>query len=221
MKVRALTLEEEEITELAMLYDYGEKTLQYDELKEGGKGAEWLKATRQKIKKIAGTEKASLHEEYEGKPEITIYLEDGIIICDCLSTCKGSGVFLNYPFSEKYQAALFSAGSGVETSIDRLFEFAKRVKNLERAYCVREGMTRETDSLPKRFMDKPLKEGASKGAVLETSKFEEMKSKYYALRGWDIASGIPTRETLEQYGLGYVARDLEKLGKLPEKVPVG
>ena len=217
MKVRALTLEEEEITELAMLYDYGEKTLQYDDLKEGGKGAEWLKATREKIKKIAGTEKASLHEEYEGKPEITIYLEDGIIICDCLSTCKGSGVFLNYPFSEKYQAALFSAGSGVETSIDRLFEFAKRVKNLERAYCVREGMTRETDSLPKRFMDKPLKEGASKGAVLETSKFEEMKSKYYALRGWDIATGIPTRETLKQTGLGDVARDLEKRGKLPKK----
>ncbi len=217
MKVRALTLEEEEIEGLAMLYDYGEKTLQYDELKEGGKGAEWLKATREKIKKIAGTEKASLHEEYEGKPEIAIYIEDGIIICDCLSACKGSGVFLNYPFSEKYQAALLSAGSGVETSVDRLLEFAKKVKNLERAYCVREGMTRETDSLPKRFMDRPLQQGASKGAVLESSKFEDMKSKYYALRNWDVATGIPTRETLKQTGLSFVAKDLEKRGKLPKK----
>ena len=217
MKVRALTLEEEEIKELAMLYDYGEQTLQYDELKEGGRGAAWLKATREKIKKIAGTEKASLHEEYEGKPEIAIYLEDGIIICDCVGSCKGSGVFLNYPFSEKYQAALLSAGTGVETSVDTLFEFAKRVKNLERAYCVREGMTREMDSLPKRFMDNPLKEGPFKGAVLESSKFEDMKSKYYALRGWDIATGIPTRETLQQTGLTNIGRDLEKRGKLPKK----
>jgi hypothetical protein len=138
-----------------------------------------------------------------------------------LSACKGSGVFLNYPFNGKYQARLFSAGTGVETSVEKPFKFAKRVKNLERAYCVREGMTREADSLPKRFMDNPLQEGPFQGAVLESSKFEEMKSKYYALRGWDIATGIPTRETLEQTELGDVAKDLGKRGKLAEKSPEG
>jgi len=47
-----------------------------------------------------------------------------------------------------------------------------------------------------------------------------MKDKYYALRGWDAATGVPTRETLEQTGLGYIARDLKKSGKLPGKVPI-
>ena len=56
---------------------------------------------------------------------------------------------------------------------------------------------------------------------LETSKFEDMKSKYYTLRGWDVATGIPTRETLEKDGLEDVARDLEKLGKLPGKATAG
>ena len=55
-------------------------------------------------------------------------------------------------------------------------------------------------------------------SVLDAKKFEQMKDKYYALRGWDIASGIPTQETLEQTGLKDIARDLEKLGKLPGKV---
>ena len=55
--------------------------------------------------------------------------------------------------------------------------------------------------------------------MLETSKFEEMKSKYYALRGWDVATGIPTRETLKQTGLKDIARDLGKIGKLPGKSP--
>jgi aldehyde:ferredoxin oxidoreductase len=183
--------------------------------------AKYMKAYRQKLKQIAGTEKGLEHDEYIGKPELVVYSEDIIIIADCLSACKNCTSHLGYPFTEEYQAALFSAGTGLEASIDTLFQFAKRVKNLERAFCVREGMTRETDSLPKEFMDRPVAEGEYKGSVLKSAEFEKMKDRYYALRGWDIATGIPTRETLEETGLGYVARDLEKLGKLPEKVPVG
>jgi len=177
----------------------------------------YTEAGREKLKKLAGTESVLQHEEYAGKPEVVIYLEDIIIIDDCLSACKNSSSFLFYPFEEKYQAALFSAGTGIETSVDKLFEFAKRVKNLERAYNVREGMTRDMDSLPKRFMDHPLEQGPSRGSVLVSSRFEEMKDKYYALRGWDIATGIPSRETLEKTGLGDVSQDLERLGKLPGK----
>lgn len=221
MKVRVLSLEENELHELAMLYDYGEHTLEHDELKKNGRGAQWLKATRERLIKIAGSERGLVASEYEGKPELAAYHEDGILIADCLGACKNTGVWINYPFTESYQARLLSAGTGIETSVDKLFEYAKRARNLERAYCVREGMTRETDVLPKRFMDNPLQEGPSQGAVLETDKFEEMKSKYYALRGWDVATGIPTRETLEQMGLGFAARDLGKRGKLPGKVPVG
>jgi len=182
------------------------------------KGVEGVAAARQRVKEIAGSEKAALADEYEGKPELAIFSEDLIIINDCLSACKMCSSFLSFPFSEEYEAKLFSAGTGVETSVDTLFKFAKKVKNLERAFCVREGMTREMDSLPKRFMNHPVQRGVST-SVLESKKFEEMKDKYYALRGWDIATGIPTREALEQTGLGDVAQDLEKLGKLPGKSP--
>jgi len=48
--------------------------------------------------------------------------------------------------------------------------------------------------------------------VISTS--PEAYGHYYALRGWDIATGTPTRQTLEGLGLGDVAQDLEKLGKL-------
>ncbi len=181
---------------------------------------EGVAAARQKVKEIAGSERAALADEYEGKPELTVFSENLIIINDCLSTCKMTGSFVDFPFTEEKEAAIFSAGSGVETSVDKLVEFAERVKNLERAYSVREGVTREMDSYPKRFMDRAVSRGDDT-FVLETGKFEEMKDKYYALRGWDVATGIPTRETLEKTGLGYVARDLEKLGKLPGKVSVG
>jgi aldehyde:ferredoxin oxidoreductase len=174
-------------------------------------------AGRKKLKELAGTDKVLQHEEYTGKPEAVAYCEDIIIIDDCLSACKNSSSFLFYPFEENCQAALYSAGTGTETSVDKLFQFAKRVKNLERAYNIREGMTRDMDSLPNRFMDRPLEQGPAKNSTLLTSKFEKMKDKYYALRGWDITTGIPTRETLQIFGLSGVIEDLEKMGKVPSK----
>jgi len=183
--------------------------------------AEQADTIRQGLRKITGTEQAALSESYQGKPELVAYIEDGIIIDDCLSFCKlmGGSFSNSVPMREKRFTALLTSGTGTEMSEDKLFEFARRVKNLERAYNVREGMTRDNDLLPKRCMDRPILHGDFKGSVLESIQFEKMKDRYYALRGWDIATGIPTRETLEQYGLGYVARELEKLGKLPGLSP--
>ena len=203
-------LEEDMVKKVSSLYreTYGDQ-----------QAVAYIDTARRKVKEITGTERAFFREEYEGKAELTVWSEDGITINDCLSACKLLSSYRYHPFNESYQAALLSAGSGVEVSEDKLFEFARRVKNLERAYNVREGMTRDNDSLPKRCMDKPVAQGSFQGSVLESSQFEKMKDRYYALRGWDIATGIPTRETLEQYGLGYVALELEKLGKLPGLTP--
>ena len=35
-----------------------------------------------------------------------------------------------------------------------------------------------------------------------------MLDEYYAARGWDRATGIPTKEKLEELGLAYVAEKL-------------
>jgi len=79
-------------------------------------------------------------------------------------------------------------------------------------------MTRDDDSVPDEFLNNPIKDGELKDSVMTAPDFEKMKDRYYEIRGWDIKTGIPTRATLEKYGLGYVADDLEKLGKLPEAV---
>jgi len=172
---------------------------------------------RRMTKEMAGTEEAALPQGYEGKAKVVVASEDKITINDCTGACKISGGQYDRPFDEKYQAALLSSGTGIETDVDALNNFAKTVRNLERAFNVREGMTRDTDSLPKGYMDKPIEAGLFKGEVLDSKKFEKMKDEYYALRGWDLATGIPTRKTLEQTGLKDVARELEKQGKLPKK----
>ena len=52
------------------------------------------------------------------------------------------------------------------------------------------------------------------GRHFERDKFEEFKTKFYNLQGWDASSGYPTRKILNSQGLEYVANELEKNGKL-------
>ena len=50
-----------------------------------------------------------------------------------------------------------------------------------------------------------------------SSLFEEFKTRFYNLEGWDPKTGYPTGNTLESLGLGYVADELEENNKLGEE----
>ncbi|MEW6443013.1 MAG: aldehyde ferredoxin oxidoreductase N-terminal domain-containing protein [bacterium] len=49
---------------------------------------------------------------------------------------------------------------------------------------------------------------------LDKARFEEWKTKFYALEGWDPKSGWPRRETLESLGMAPVTAELARNGKL-------
>jgi aldehyde:ferredoxin oxidoreductase len=56
--------------------------------------------------------------------------------------------------------------------------------------------------------------GRENSRHLDKDRFEEFKTLFYELQGWDTSSGFPTRSTLAGMGLGYVADELEAQGKL-------
>ena len=58
------------------------------------------------------------------------------------------------------------------------------------------------------------------GRTLDREKVEDWKTKFFALEGWDTKTGWPTRKTLEELDLGDVADELEKAGKLGQRVEV-
>jgi len=84
----------------------------------------------------------------------------------------------------------------------------ERVNNLAKAFNVREGFTRADDTLPERLMTEPLKSGASKGQMISKADLDQMLDEYYTLRGWDVKTGMPSREKLTDLGLAYVADTL-------------
>jgi aldehyde:ferredoxin oxidoreductase len=177
----------------------------------GGKFAEEAKAF---AKEMFGTEKAAIPGESEGKGTGVAFFMDMSSICDLLGICNNftpDTVDKKTPL--RLPAALFSAATGVEMTEKELLTAAERVITLERAFLVREGISRKDDVVPRKFFKESIPDGMYKGKVLDRRMFEKMKDDYYKVRKWD-AEGIPTRERLEELDLRDVADELTRLGKI-------
>jgi aldehyde:ferredoxin oxidoreductase len=162
---------------------------------------EWF---QQVAKAQFGSEEAAIPSEYAGKALSTIVSEHDQRIVDSLGICTYPySLFIFHDTSKACQ--FFNVVTGKDWDSERFQKIAERIRNLERMFDVRQGLTRADDSLPKKFFEKPLSKGKYEGAVLDKAKFEQMKDEYYELRGWDRQTGIPTRDKLEQLGLGDVA----------------
>lgn len=165
---------------------------------------EWF----QKVaKEQFGSEEAAIPTSYKGKPLATIISEHMERVPDNLGICKwlyGLFIFQDVEMAGRF----FNLVTGKDWEVDQLLKVSERVRNLERMFDVRQGLTRADDSLPKKFFEQPLSKGRYKGEVIDKEKFEQMKDEYYELRGWDKKTGIPTREKLEELDLKDVADEV-------------
>ena len=102
--------------------------------------------------------------------------------------------------------------TGETATYEELIEQAKASVNMVRACWVRDGYT-ETGVFDT-FWDIQFEvRNRETGALgLPKEKFEKAIQDYYGMRGW--INGVPTRDTLEHYGLQDVADELEKRGLL-------
>lgn len=139
--------------------------------------------------------------EYTLKTQYTYSASDTISVCQ----------FVYGPTWQLYDTdsmgVLMSAATGWEIGADEIQEIGRKRLNLMRAYNAREGLTRDADTLPKKLFRKALEGGRSDGLILEQSELKAGLDEYYRQAGWDN-NGVPTRETLEDCGLAWVADDL-------------
>ena len=176
-------------------------------------------AIRENAMKFVGKEKwekALDPNEYEGKAEMVYYFENATIAVDCLSFCKHV-IPYHISYSLEIPVNLYNAITGDEMTVDRILETSVKIRNIERAFEAREGLTRSDDTLPERFFTEPVSGGVSNGKILDRAKFEMMKDEYYALRKWNVETGNPERRGLEEQGLKWVADNLETYGALTKK----
>ncbi|MFQ6100372.1 MAG: aldehyde ferredoxin oxidoreductase family protein [Anaerolineae bacterium] len=146
-----------------------------------------------------GIPETAFRLEHKGKGLVVKHFEEMAAIADSTGVCKNT--YNNMEVLDwEGTAELLRAATGWDVTGEEVRRIGERIVNLERLFIAREGITRKDDTLPRRFLEEPLPEGSgpSTGSVLE---LEPMLDEYYRARGWDVETGLPTEEKLEELGL--------------------
>ena len=132
------------------------------------------------------------------------------------------------------EAEVLRAAIGGDWNEEELAELGARVFQLQRAIMLREGHRPLIDDvLPEEWHTVPLDghvadpdclvpgPGGEKvsrlGAKIDMKDYLPARDDYYALRGWDARSGLPSKNRLLALGLADVAADLAGRGLLADK----
>jgi aldehyde:ferredoxin oxidoreductase len=192
----ALTAVPEDIIPIlkpVMKYAYGsEKAAEF--ITGDGKGLNWEYAARV-VKR---------HQERS-------ILKDSYIVCDVPFPFIFNANKEDHIGDTSIESRLFSAVTGLDLSEEESYGKGDMLCSLERAIACRDGRTRRDDIL----FDIYYKNVDAGGRRYSRGDLERSKEELYLLRGWDGATGIPTRGKLEEVGLKGVADELEKRGMLP------
>jgi len=122
-------------------------------------------------------------------------------IDDALGVCAGLSSFpLKPPYHIHNYPHFISSGAGIDMDEEGLKQIYRRNRSLLRAVNVRRGLRRADEKPPEDHWKKRFPE-------LE----QQLLDAYYKFSGWNN-DGIPTKESLQELDLAYVAEDLEKRG---------
>lgn len=180
----------------------------------GWPGVEFYPMKPETARRLFGSEEAANPRSYEGKGKLVDFYATICTMCDTLGICKFSSAWFGTSIGVKEMGELLASATGQDFDANRMKEIAARIHNVERAFLVREGITRKDDTIHGRAMEEPVPSGPYKGERLEQEGMDRMLDDYYRVVGWDLETGAPTRKTLEELGLSDVADELARMGKI-------
>jgi benzoyl-CoA reductase subunit BamB len=168
---------------------------------------DWFQVPDEKFKKYYADwePRGEMSNPYYPTPEmaseIVDWMEKMHYIDDALGMCAGLSSFpLKPPYHIHNYPEFVTAATGIKMSKDDVWRSATRTRTLMRALNVRRGLRRADDKPPedhwkKRFPD------------LEKLLLDQ----YYKLKGFN-QQGIPTRESLHELEMDFVAEEFEQKG---------
>ena len=134
----------------------------------------------------------------EGRGRITADGEDFSAVLDSLIWCK----FLRKAFDDLYSESseIYERVTGWPMTAEELRTSGERVNNLKKLFNIREGWTRDDDTLPARVLEEVLPTGVAQGVGLSRDDLDMMIAGYYRARGWTEDGLIPEGK-LRELGL--------------------
>ncbi|MHA1918044.1 MAG: aldehyde ferredoxin oxidoreductase C-terminal domain-containing protein, partial [Candidatus Ranarchaeia archaeon] len=147
---------------------------------------------------------------YENKAPTIKYYENMDVIFDIMGSCLNSSEHFRGPIDVDTLAQAYSLVYQTKITKHDLEEIANKIQTLSRLYSMREGRTKEDDTVSEKFFNTKIENGPNAGAVLHKDKFEKLKSEYYTERGWDPLTSIPTNKTIKKHNLEFTLTDITK-----------
>lgn len=140
--------------------------------------------------------------ETKYKPMVVKDGEEFCAVIDSTGLCKFGGTL--FPPALYWEPIAEGVGyaTGLEVDADGLKKIGERICNLQRCYNILHHISKKDDTQPERLLKEPSPSKRARGHVVY---LDEMLSEYYQLREWDPETGYPTREKLEELGLGFAA----------------
>lgn len=162
-------------------------------------------------RELFGTEESLDRFLISGKGRMVKWFEDLRAIHDSLIICKWSIAFsLTVP--PDLLITMLNSVTGLNFKVEDILRCGERIINVEKAFNIREGLSRKDDAMPERYLKEPIPDGPCKGHVLH---LEPLLDQYYMARGWDVRTGLVPKPKLEGLGLDEIAKELEMMGRLP------
>ncbi|MDP6332788.1 MAG: aldehyde ferredoxin oxidoreductase family protein [SAR324 cluster bacterium] len=156
-------------------------------------------------------ERLALNEEMMRFAMVTQHLSSAV---DSLSVCA----FIFGASFQLYDAnqlvEVVNAVTGWDTDMTEILAVGERRLNMLRAFNSREGIGRESDTLPKKMFKRPLEGGRSDGYSIDEKEWETALEDYYRLCDWDVMTGHPSLKKMESLGLGWVVAENEALSQV-------
>ena len=156
-------------------------------------------------------ERLALNEEMMRFAMVTQHLSSAV---DSLSVCA----FIFGASFQLYDAnqlvEVVNAVTGWDTDMTEILAVGERRLNMLRAFNSREGIGRESDTLPKKMFKRPLEGGRSDGYSIDEKEWESALEDYYRLCDWDVMTGHPSLKKMESLGLGWVVAENEALSQV-------
>jgi aldehyde:ferredoxin oxidoreductase len=126
---------------------------------------------------------------------LTRYTEDFVFALNCLGVC----VFdFNQKLGVNLWAEVYSAATGIQIDGEELLEAGARGVDLRKAFNLREGASRQDDTVPKRFLSESVQCGGQMMPPFDSQHLDKLITDYYAARGWDPLKGTVSEERLAE-----------------------
>ncbi len=132
---------------------------------------------------------------YSGKEFAVRRCENTFAVGDAIGMCRFSTRLFNSPSTLGYEdfARQLKELSAEVFSAEQLDEIGRNITGIERLINARLGLTEKDDTLPERWFDEEIKDGPFAGEKIDRARFEELKSRFYAVTGLNRA-GVPCLE---------------------------